>query len=177
MTVLWSKRHPIVLVLSLIAIFAASFTAVWMIYAPKATISPSIADVAKDIRVVVNDGIKNRTLYLNATPWYCELFLCNGGSSPHPRDGLPYGQIAFFLLEDVEDPDLADNYRDMIICRSVICENETFKMVVAMFAEGGYEKVVWYKDQELFRYVWLGPVKTRHYGIRLINLSTMEAEG
>jgi hypothetical protein len=133
--------------------------------------SDEIEFIRKDIRVIVKyNEYENKTLYLNTSQWYCKCAIFYGGNNTFPQDLYPPGaQIAFFFLEDLNET-LADNYSDTIIRMNPIKdENGTMKMVVVAFFEGGYEKIVYYKERELFHYIDIG-YDTRHYEIVELDL-------
>jgi hypothetical protein len=72
-------------------------------------------------------------------------------------------------IEDIEDSTKADNYGDLIIRMNPIVENGTRKMVLVFYAEGGYDKFVYYKDQLLHHYT--DNDSTSNYGIATIRIS------
>jgi len=124
--------------------------------------------IAEKMRVVVVEEGKNRTLVLNPTEWYCKVIVFCGGSDPIPWDlAYPNASITFFFLEDIEGPERADNYSDLIIRMNPIIDRDgKLKMVVVFFAEGAYEKLVYYNEELLHHYQDDDP--TSNYGIRLL---------
>jgi len=133
--------------------------------------SKEIDYIRKNITVVLPQ--QNRTLYLDINLWYCKYIIFYGGSNTHPQDLYPPGaQIAFFFLEDLNEP-LADNYSDTIIRMNPVMDDGTLKMCCVFFCEGGYNKLIYYNDQLLHEYIWDDTNKTSYctnYGIRLIDL-------
>jgi hypothetical protein len=138
----------------------------------KPQLPEEVAEIVKDIRVILRESdVKNRTLYLDASQWYCKINILHGGDNPFPWDlAEANAPIVFFFLEDIEEPEKADNYSDLIIRMNPIIgkENGKRKMVVVFFAEGGYEKFVYYKTELLHHYDDEDP--TSNYGIKLLPL-------
>ena len=129
-----------------------------------------MTEIAENIEVVVQESdSKNRTLFLDTSQWYCKSFVCRGGSDPYPWDlAYPNAQIVFFFLEDVKFPKLADNYSDLIVRMNLIEDDGKRKMVLVFFAEGGYDKFVYYKSDLLHHY--RDEDETSNYGIKLIEV-------
>lgn len=126
-----------------------------------------VAKIAKDIRIVVRESdMKNRTLYLDVNQWYCKFKIFYGGSNPYPSD-LAKGKapIVFFFLEDIEDPQKADNYSDLIVRINPIIDKEDgkLKMVLVFFAEGGYDKLVYLDNKLLYFYNSTAPTPPTNY--------------
>ena len=130
-----------------------------------------VTRISKDIRVtVMESNSENRTQYLNLSYWYCRATVLQGGSNPEQRDlADPNASIVFFFLEDIADSTKADNYGDLIIRMNPIVENGTRRMVLVFYAEGAYDKFVYYKDQLLHHYNDSDP--TSNYGISVIDIS------
>lgn len=129
-----------------------------------------VLSISGDIVVIVRESnVYNRTLYLDVSQWYCRFSVLHGGSNPYPWDlAEANAPIVFFFLEDIEDPNKADNYSDLVIRMNPIVENGTRKMVLVFFAEGGYEKFVYHKGQLLHHYN--DSDATSNYGIRIIEI-------
>jgi hypothetical protein len=119
-------------------------------------ISQDALYISHNMKVLVcENSTYNRTLYLNASEWYCKVFATIAGDSPYSWDCYPpKAQIVDFVLEDVGNKSLADNYRDIIISMNPVLVNETMKMVIAMYYEGGYAKYVYYNDVQIGWYMW-----------------------
>lgn len=121
--------------------------------------------------VIVESDTRNRTVYLDKNQSYCKVIVFPGGENPIPKDlAYPNASIVFFFLEDIEDPEKTDNYSDLIIRMNPIINEEDakLKMCVVFFAEGGYEKLVYYQNQVLHHYRDEDP--TSNYGIKHIEI-------
>lgn len=132
------------------------------------SIPEEIAKISKQMRVlVIEPSGKNRTLFLNLNEWYCKVTVFYGGSNPYPHDlAYPNAPIAFFFLEDIEYPEKADNWSDLVIRMNPIVEEGKLKMCVVFFAEGASQKLVYYKNQLIHHYRDDEP--TSNYGIVLL---------
>lgn len=136
-------------------------------------IPENVSKIAEDMRVVIIESeTENRIAYLDPNQVYCKVVVFHGGDNPNPWDlAYPNAPIVFFFLEDIEDPDKADNYSDFIVRMNPIIDEEDgkMKMVVVFFAEGGYEKLVYYQNQLLHHYRDEDP--TSNYGIKLVEMN------
>jgi len=129
-----------------------------------------IANISQEIVVVVRESpAKNRTLHLDLNQRYCKIAIHYGGNNPRSNDlAYPNDPIVFFFLEDLEDPEKADNYSDLIIRMNRVTEDGKLMMCIVFFAEGAYEKLVYYKNQLLHHYNDTDP--TSNYGIVLLEI-------
>jgi hypothetical protein len=135
-------------------------------------IPQNVTKIAKKMHIVIVESeTENRTVYLDPNQSYCQVIVFRGGSNPFSGDlAYPNASIVFFFLEDIEDPDKADNYSDLIIRMNPIIGkgDGKLKMVVVFFAEGGYEKFVYYNNELLHHYNDEDP--TSNYGIRILDI-------
>ena len=133
----------------------------------------NVTKIAEKMYVVIKESeTENRTVYLDPNQSYCKVIVFDGGKNPVHKDlAYPNASIIFFFLEDIEDLEKADNYSDLVIRMNPIIdeEDEKLKMVVVFFAEGGYEKLVYYQDQVLHHYRDEDPAS--NYGIKLIEMN------
>lgn len=127
------------------------------------------ANIASQIRVVVEDSSENRTLHLDTSQAYCKMLILEGGSSPYPQDlAEPRARIVYFFLEDINDSAKADNYGDLIIRMNPIIRNGTRIMVVVFYAEGTYTKLVYFNDA--LEYTYRDDLPESNYGIAEIEI-------
>jgi len=132
--------------------------------------------ISNDIKIVVVESETiNRTLYLDTSQWYCKSTVFTGGDAPWNWDlAHPYDKIVFFFLEDIENKSLADNWGDLIIRMNPIKDKVTGQnqMVIVFYAEGGYGKLVYYRnDLILYNYTYVPehPELTKSYGISVVD--------
>jgi len=129
-------------------------------------IPENVLEIAGEMRVEIWEGDnKTREVFLDPEQYYCKHIVFYGGTDPFPWD-LAYanGPIVFFFLEDIEDPRRADNFGDLVVRMNLIRdEDEKLWMVVVFFAEGGYDKLVYYKGELKYHYMDSDP--TSNYGI------------
>lgn len=140
---------------------------------PTPTIPENVLEIAGEMRVEIWEGDnKTREVFLDSEQAYCKHIVFYGGADPFPWDlAYPNSPIVFFFLEDIEDPRRADNYGDLIVRMNPIIDKDDgkLKMVVVFFAEGGYDKLVYYKDELIYHYMDSDP--TSNYGITLIPIN------
>ena len=133
----------------------------------------NVTKIAEKMHVVIKESeTENRTVYLDPNQSYCKVRVFHGGENPVPRDlAYPNASIVFFFLEDIEDPEKADNYSDLVIRMNPIIDEEDgkLKMVIVFFAEGGYDKLVYDQNQLLYHYRDVDPAS--NYGIRLVEIN------
>jgi hypothetical protein len=125
--------------------------------------------------IVVESETKNRTLYLDTSKWYCKMDMFEGGDATMPQDLYPpKAKIVFFFFEDIENSSLGDNWGDLIIRMNPIIDPISSKhvMVVVFYAEGGYQKLVYYRDELRYNYTYIPnrPDLTNSYGITTIDM-------
>ena len=161
------------------AIIALSTIAITIyLYSTIPTPALPYSKIYSDIRIViVESDTKNRTLYLNTSQWYCKADVFTGGDDARPWDLYPpKSKILFFFIEDIENKSWADNLGDLIIRMNPIIDPITGKyvMVVAFYAEGGYGKLVYYRDElePRYNYTYIPnhPELTNSYGITTIDI-------
>ena len=137
------------------------------------TIPDNVTKIAREMRVEIWEGDnETRELFLDPDQYYCRHIVFYGGADPFPWDlAYPYSPIVFFFLEDIEDPRRADNYGDLVVRMNLIIDEEDgkLKMVVVFFAEGGYDKLVYYKGELIYHYMDSDP--TSNYGIKEIPIN------
>jgi hypothetical protein len=152
-----------------VALLQRQLTALQDRYGAKA-IPPNVTAIAEAIRVIVQEsGGTNRTLYLDPAHPYCEAAVFQGGAHPFPQDlAYPNASIVFYFLEDLADPEKADNYSDLIVRMNPIIDPASGEpqMGLVFFAEGGYAKWVYHHTELLHHYDDDDP--TSNYGIRTL---------
>ena len=124
----------------------------WLETGVNQSIPPIIRQISDRITVVVDTWSENFTVKLDPSKeWRVKLVVLRGGSNPHPEClAYPHAPIAFFLIEDMGEPD-ADNYRDLIIAMNpAIVDGEPI-MYVVFFSEGAYIKYVYYDDKLIYK--------------------------
>lgn len=140
-------------------------------------IPENVTKIAENINIVIIESeTENRTLYLDPDRTYCSHIVLYGGQDPYPWDLYPpYGPIVFYFLEDIKDTDKADNYSDLIVRMNQIIDRDgKMKMVVVFFAEGAYEKVIYYRGMKVHHYNDMDP--TTNYNITLVDMEDLQIE-
>ena len=167
-----SKRPVSFLIVGLMFGATGGFLGAFFIYQLELwtlfTIPENVIEIAGEMRVEIWEGDnKTREVFLDTAQYYCKHIVFYGGEDPFPWDlASPQDPIVFFFLEDIEDPRRADNHGDLVVRMNLIIDKEDgeLKMVVVFFAEGGYDKRVYFRDELIYQYMDSDP--TSNYGIK-----------